>query len=53
MKFNINDIVKIMMPIHNKYNTGRIIFIEGYDVLVKLNYKNIIVHRYLSEIIKK
>ena len=50
--FNEGDKVRIAMPIHGRYGRGVIEKILWHDVYVRLNYKNILVHRYLNELTK-
>ncbi len=44
--------VRVAMPLHGRYCLGEVIKIDGYDIYVKLNYKGIVVHRLINEIVE-
>lgn len=47
---NVGDKVRVTMPVHNLYCRGTIESISGYDIYVRLTYKNILVHRLFNEV---
>jgi len=50
--FKVGDKVRVPQwaTLHKRYNIGVITYRNGADILVTLNYKNIIWHLYVSEV---
>lgn len=51
-KFTVGDKVRVpkWMAVHGRYNRGVITYIDGANVLVKLNFKSVECHLYTTEI---
>lgn len=50
--FKVGEKVRVpkWMAVHKRYNRGIITLVDGANVLVKLNYKDVVCHLYITEI---